>query len=656
MAEMDEHFLLRGGLDLVTPSLAIQPGYCISALNYEPVERGYRRADGYEAFDGRLPPTEAPYTYLRFKGRDLTRNFAVGDVVRGTVSGAQGRVIGAQNDPEGPATIRIPLNAATRLSLSGVLDVPISAKFIDVSAPPVDTGHIAMAQVTGTFLLDEALSVSGVSIAVSASLPEQNVAPTLELDLTYRLAAQDRQRLNLSSVPGQGRVCGVWIFKNDVYAFRNKTGGAACGMYRATSAGWAEMSTGAEVIPAVPAGRVMTFANYAFANHAFGRAERMYVTIGGGGRAFEWNGSVFRWVTAIADASLDKPTLLTVYSNHLFLLYDSGSMLFSEIGNPLAWTTTGGAGEIVLGSKPQDVISSADTALIAICRTRIIYLTGQDKANFTRQELSSEHGGWTGTAQFMGRLIYADQRGLRDIGATDTLAGFSMGTISQQIAPIFRAHEKAKIKPRASIRCLAKDQYRLFMSDKTCIVAYFGRKYPEFTQLDLPIQVTCACSDASTEESAFAGTERMFVGSDDGWVYQLDRGTTFNGQHINASIRMPFNQAKYPIQNKRFHTADVEVDAEGGTSLGMGFEFDYSNGERSSGRTRDLEVVGGGGYWSEARWSNFNWSSPVSGSLTSRIDGIGLSCSILVGSRSIGEPSHTLTAMRIGWSPRGKKR
>jgi hypothetical protein len=52
------------------------------------------------------------------------------------------------------------------------------------------------------------------------------------------------QRALIGVVPGEGNVNGVWVFKGDVYGFRNKVGGATAGMYKTTSTGWSEVSLG----------------------------------------------------------------------------------------------------------------------------------------------------------------------------------------------------------------------------------------------------------------------------------------------------------------------------------------------------------------------------------------------------------------------------
>ena len=58
-----------------------------------------------------------------------------------------------------------------------------------------------------------------------------------------RTAIEDQRNI-INIVPGEGPVRGIWVFSGDVYAFRNKTGGASAGMYKSTSTGWSEVDLG----------------------------------------------------------------------------------------------------------------------------------------------------------------------------------------------------------------------------------------------------------------------------------------------------------------------------------------------------------------------------------------------------------------------------
>jgi len=62
--------------------------------------------------------------------------------------------------------------------------------------------------------------------------------------VTELQTAIEDQRSNITIVPGEGSVLGVWVFSGDVYAFRNKSGSATAGMYKSTPTGWDEVDLG----------------------------------------------------------------------------------------------------------------------------------------------------------------------------------------------------------------------------------------------------------------------------------------------------------------------------------------------------------------------------------------------------------------------------
>ena len=57
-------------------------------------------------------------------------------------------------------------------------------------------------------------------------------------------SAIEDQRALINVFHGEGNVNGVWVFNGDVYAFRNKSGGATAGMYKSTATGWDEIDLG----------------------------------------------------------------------------------------------------------------------------------------------------------------------------------------------------------------------------------------------------------------------------------------------------------------------------------------------------------------------------------------------------------------------------
>jgi len=57
-------------------------------------------------------------------------------------------------------------------------------------------------------------------------------------------SAIEDQRSLINIVPGEGPVRGVWVFGDNIYAFRNESGGASGGMHKSTATGWSAVDLG----------------------------------------------------------------------------------------------------------------------------------------------------------------------------------------------------------------------------------------------------------------------------------------------------------------------------------------------------------------------------------------------------------------------------
>jgi hypothetical protein len=72
--------------------------------------------------------------------------------------------------------------------------------------------------------------------------------------------------------------------------------------------------------------------------------------------------------------------------------------------------------------------------------------------------------------------------------------------------------------------------------------------------LDLGMNITCTCSVEDEDNH-----ERVMFGSDDGFVYEMDKGTSFDGAEFFRYIRIPFNHCGSPGYLKRFHLRKIRL-------------------------------------------------------------------------------------------------
>ena len=102
------YFPFEGGVNMVDPSLSLQPGELVAADNFEIDIRGrYRRMDGYERFDGQTLPSQITFYRIPFTlgtARDSVFDSAfspafdmqvpsIVDLVKGATSGAIGSIL-----------------------------------------------------------------------------------------------------------------------------------------------------------------------------------------------------------------------------------------------------------------------------------------------------------------------------------------------------------------------------------------------------------------------------------------------------------------------------------------------------------------------------------------------------------------------------------
>ena len=687
MSQLTPYFPLGGGLDLITPAIAKAPGVVIGAVNYEPVASGYSRVEGFERHSGRTAPSAAPYLYVQFDEGESA--IAAGQTLTGLTSGATGKVL--EN-----ATITSGSIGAT------------NAK-----------GYVGLGNVTGIFVDGEELHVGATLKAFVDGDPVVNAGPDDVTDMRWRKLASTAQRALITAVPGSGPVRGVWVYRGNVYAFRNDAGGTAGIMHKATAGGWTTVALGrsltftsggtyepaeGETVTGATSGatgvirrvvlrdggwgagdaqgsitlqtqtgtfvaenlniganlNVMSISGnstvnalppggrYEFINHNFYGSSgflRMY-GCNGVGSAFEFDGANFTPI--LSRMAVDTPTRIAAHKKHLFLAFPGGVAQFSSLGDPLVFDPIIGAGEIGMGDEITDFIPDNAGLLTILAAGSVGNLYGNDAADFELQTLSSEAGALPWTAEKMGTAIYADNRGVRSMAATQAYGNFSVGTLTEAIQPLLDTYRKAKVQPVASVRVRRKTHYRLFFSNMDGISIYLGKKKPEILPFNLGKLITCICSVEDDDND-----EKVFFGSDDGFVYQMESGTSFDGEPIDYFLRLPFNHFRTPQQRKRWHKAVLECKESPQMSISVSADLDYGDPFEGGIDVRDFVINGGGGSWDISAWDQFYWSSSTEGIAEADLDGVSKNISLLMAGSADDEPPHLLQGLTIFYSARG---
>ncbi len=196
-----QYALLNGGLDLASPPISKLPNYAVTASNVEAMlNGGYRRTLGYDRFDGRPSPSEnKTYYQLTTNGLGATTDYPLYTAV--TWPGGSGVYL---------------YRDVNRIYIASDTD------------PALTVGTV--------------ITIAGNTHTLAAQ--SSRSAATRDNSIKAAGFAANYRRSFIGALPGIYDVRGVVAVRDSVFAFRDADG-VNGGMYKATSAGWVEVSNNA---------------------------------------------------------------------------------------------------------------------------------------------------------------------------------------------------------------------------------------------------------------------------------------------------------------------------------------------------------------------------------------------------------------------------
>lgn len=381
--------------------------------------------------------------------------------------------------------------------------------------------------------------------------------------------------------------------------FASVTGGAFVDGEAVKVGGVASVSTaGADAaIVLKPGGR------YQFQNKNFGGQAstlRMY-GCDGVNRGFEFDGETFAPITT--GMTVDAPAHLKIHKNQLFFAFES-SLQHSGIGAPFTFDVIFGAAELAVGDTITAMLGvpgSDGTGAMAVFTTNstsILY--GNNPTDWNLVTYSEEAGAFPYTAQYVRDGIVLDSQGITTLAATQNFGNFNSAVVSDLISP-FLANKVTTATGSCTVR--QKNQYRLFLaSGEAVYVTYAGNKILGMTTMYMPAAVSCI-----TSMEGAGGTEEIYFGSPDGYVYQMDIGTSFDGERIEWNAALAFNHFGGPRRLKRFRKTAIEFMSVGYAEFNFTTSLAYGSGEFAAAAVSSHENSSNRLSWDNFVWDQFYW-------------------------------------------------
>lgn len=652
-----------GGLDLLTPSLSLQPGALRDMLNFEvALNGGYDRIGGYERYNGLPSPSSASFTFVQVASFITVPS--VGDTVSQASSGASGTVAVVNN--ETGAYYMIVTRVAGTFDTTGVI----------TSAPAI----FSVTEATSPFVVTAASSPFVVPTSLTVTIGTA-ITPTVQitalLNAQFQAAAADIYRDLIEPVPGSGPILGVvhMIFNgaDNVYAFRANLLGTAVNIYKASATGWVNVpllnsisfTAGGTAQPqdgdiltqgpatatinrvAIASGTIAgsTAAGiFVIANATLGfvagpatTSSGTTVTLSGpqtpivlepGGLfefvkcnfsgqiatrriygcdgvnpPFEFDGTTLAPIAT--GMSPNAPTHIAFHKNYLFLSQDA-SIIHSAPGYPFKYSSVDGGGEIATGDTVTGMLTqpgAQTTATLAIWMsdsTAVLY--GTDPTTFNFVVFNVGVGAISGSVQNLFDSYSFGESGVVNLQATLSFGNFQSAAFTRNIQP-FINQERSKIT--SSMVSHTKGQYRVFFNDgyglwmTVANQAYLGAAIVQF-----PNPVNCCDNDTNV-----IGSEVSYFGSTDslGYVYQLDTGPSFDGADLFAYIVLAWDYLKSSEFLKQYRRARVEMQGNSYAAISFGYGLGDNSPLIGQPSATTYSSSFSSALWDSFTWDNFTW-------------------------------------------------
>ncbi len=666
-----ENIALKGGLDITTPTLSTPPGYAKDAVNFEvSVTGGYSRLTGYERTDGRFSPSDA--LALQISVAAFLAVPVVGDIITGGTSGATGVVC-------------------------------------DVGAL-----YVALTKVAGVFVPGENLNLPGPVLAAVAVNVGGTQGP--KQDAILLASAADIYRADILAVPGSGAILGGVYYNDTLYAVRNDVAALEAVFWKATPTGWQAvpyyhsvaftagagslddgdtLTQGAntalvkrvvvesgDLEAGTAAGRLIITApapgsfaagaatltgggtvtlsgaetqitrppggRYEFVIDNFGGqiATRRVYGADGVGLALEFDGDVI--VPIVTSTVPDTPLHVAVFKSHLFLSFES-STVHSAPGLPYNFQGIDGASEIAVGDRitGQTVArgEQAGGAMVIYGRNSTTLLYGTGVADWQKVAYGEGSGCIRYSAQYLNEPYVLDDRGVITLKTSLNYGNFDQATLTSNIQPFINAK---RTRVSASMVNRTKSQYRLFFNDGSGLfLTILNGKYLGCFPVEFPNIVTCAWAGETS-----SGSEVSFFGSDDGFVFQMEKGNNFDGAPLIASFTLTFNAIKSPRIVKRYRHAALEVTGSGYAQIDFGYTLGYGSSQINQPGNATYESAFAGVFWDSFTWDAFIWDGVTLMPTEAELRGQAENISLAISSGTNYVAPFTINSIIVHYTPR----
>ena len=379
-------------------------------------------------------------------------------------------------------------------------------------------------------------------------------------------------KFNSNEVTGQNNILGITYFRDRAITARDQTSGDPKLFAAESGSGaWTDLSTSLTL--GANTSRVR------FCKYNFDGNDKLFIVDGIGYPL------ILAGITASDLSQLSTPSDLqgathaVEFKEHIFAAKGE-NLIFSAPYEDDDFTAASGGGIINVGSTVTDLIVFREQ-LIVFSEDRILRIVGNSIADFQLQPITDNIGCVVNdTAQeISGDVIFLGPDGLRTVAGTERNEDFNLASVTKSVQKEILALTTSSTS-FASLTIREKSQYRILGFAPTTTAE--ASKGIIGTQLQGAQGVELNWSEitgikAFVADSTYTGkTEVILFGNDDGYVYQMESGNSFDGSNISASFSTPYFPITDPRTRKNVYRATVYTDPQGSVDLDFNIKYDLS--------------------------------------------------------------------------------
>ncbi len=293
---------------------------------------------------------------------------------------------------------------------------------------------------------------------------------------------------------------------------------------------------------------------------------------------FTWDGTTF---TELVSAPTDVigASFIVYHKNQMFFAKGE-SLIFTAPYTDSDFSAANGSGVIFVGGNITGIIPFRE-ALIIFTDKSIMQLVGNTLQDFVLQPVTNKVGCVAPDTiqEIGGDVMFLGPEGLRLFSATDRVGDFNLGVVSKPIQSEMTSLISSATS-FASCTIKQKSQYRIF-GYSTVNTSSSNSKGVLGTQMVGDNTSTMAWAEtigirAFVVDSEYKNQlETIVFAHDDGYVYKMESGSSFDGVNINASFATPFVYINDPRLRKTFYKLFLYTDPLGGIDITTNLKLDF---------------------------------------------------------------------------------